>query len=771
MRTVLLRLIFLVSSVVGLLNNYQVLHELMTSDEIGYYFGVSNLIDVPEYEIVSLENPAEKSDSKFLAFGRPIHLRLEQNEKLLSDNFVWTIKENGISTELDGKSLKHCHYIHRGKIGDNFAAAFTYCSGSSKSGIIFMEDLTYEMLSLNSRLCSYRCENVNENTYFILKRAPALNHTWTDEFDMLSTLNKNHSLVSQDLTKELKYDSIKEIPVLETALYFDEPAYKIFSPYFKYDDEQLADMILAYINAVQALYHHPSLGKKLDIVIIKLEIFKKQPIDLPHYNGERSLLLDSFCAFNRKYREKDQWDIGLYISGLDFYAIENGQWSGSTMGLATVGGICSEKYSCIIAEFGSTNVLGKPYPSAGFTSVYILAHEIGHSLGMHHDGSSNNCPKEGFIMSPSRGVTGELLWSECSAQVASKFDNLDCLFKSTKHRSKDLQRFDHNKFNDKPGQTWDAKKQCELLLLDSDATVMKSDTTLKEVQQQLEDVCENLQCETPNRIGYYFAGPALDGTTCGPNSWCIAGKCVKGKPKKPKNIIKGGWSQWKSHECTSGCIIKSKGFRLRTRICNNPKPVNTDEGCEGPKREAVICKDDKVCKKSKKILVTEYATARCKEFGILLPILDEEYSGLQAPHEETRPWMGCSIFCRRKDTGSYYTPALDVSNLPVDPYFPDGTWCHSVNNENFYCLNHICTAENDMKRTGKSAYDSNNDMSIVINQNAKPPGPYSIPEILLRYLSVKPDGTPLLTTMKPERDDHKYYEGWLSKDYVDLPAA
>lgn len=40
--------------------------------------------------------------------------------------------------------------------------------------------------------------------------------------------------------------------MLETALYFDEPAYKTFSEYFKHDDEHLADMILAYINAVSA---------------------------------------------------------------------------------------------------------------------------------------------------------------------------------------------------------------------------------------------------------------------------------------------------------------------------------------------------------------------------------------------------------------------------------------------------------------------------------------------------------------------------------------
>lgn len=60
------------------------------------------------------------------------------------------------------------------------------------------------------------------------------------------------------------------------------------------------------------------------------------------------------------------------------FAYENGRKNGATMGLATVGGVCLEKYNCIIAELGTTNVYGKPYPSAGFTSVYILAHEIGH---------------------------------------------------------------------------------------------------------------------------------------------------------------------------------------------------------------------------------------------------------------------------------------------------------------------------------------------------------------------------------------------------------
>jgi hypothetical protein len=177
-------------------------------------------------------------------------------------------------------------------------------------------------------------------------------------------------------------------PHVELGLFFDEEFYKIFAPFFDYDDQKLDDFILSYINGVQSLYHHHSLGRKIDFTIVYLEIMEEQPYDMPHAYGERNALIDNFCEYQKKInpnddRDPEHFDMSVYVSGLDFFAWDaNGYKNGVTMGLATVAGVCQEDFNCIIAEFGTSNQFGKPYPSAGFTSVYILAHEIGHNLGM-----------------------------------------------------------------------------------------------------------------------------------------------------------------------------------------------------------------------------------------------------------------------------------------------------------------------------------------------------------------------------------------------------
>lgn len=115
---------------------------------------------------------------------------------------------------------------------------------------------------------------------------------------------------------------------------------------------------------------------------------------------------------------------------------------------------------------------------------------------------------------------------------------------------------------------------------------------------QAADICQSLQCRSPHRDGYYFAGPALTGTSCSEGMWCDTGRCVRRPNSSPAAPLaehqKGGWSAWQLDECESGCLRGSMGFQRRRRRCDNPVPVHSSGGCEGSAYDTVGCDDVKV---------------------------------------------------------------------------------------------------------------------------------------------------------------------------------
>lgn len=134
-------------------------------------------------------------------------------------------------------------------------------------------------------------------------------------------------------------------------------------------------------------------------------------------------------------------------------------------------------------------------------------------------------------------------------------------------------------------------------------------------------ICQNLHCRTPNRSGYYSAGPALPGTDCAMGRWCLAGACVsRGYFVKPIEYRKGGWSEWTFQKCESACLVQARGYAKAERLCNSPEPINTDEGCEGLSYGAIICKDENVSE-IHKIIRIKYSAffvdlwKVCKETG------------------------------------------------------------------------------------------------------------------------------------------------------------
>lgn len=121
------------------------------------------------------------------------------------------------------------------------------CNFLLKSGFIFLENSTLEInpLTYKQQLQEEFENSVHNNVPHIIKRA---SHSRPPIF------NRNPFFINDKLLGRQPFPKRKTTNnpnlSLEVALFFDEAAYKIFSPYMSYDDEKLRDMVLAYLNAV-----------------------------------------------------------------------------------------------------------------------------------------------------------------------------------------------------------------------------------------------------------------------------------------------------------------------------------------------------------------------------------------------------------------------------------------------------------------------------------------------------------------------------------------
>uniref|UniRef100_A0A8C8SR93 ADAM metallopeptidase with thrombospondin type 1 motif 17 n=1 Tax=Pelusios castaneus TaxID=367368 RepID=A0A8C8SR93_9SAUR len=182
--------------------------------------------------------------------------------------------------------------------------------------------------------------------------------------------------------------------------------------------------ILTVMNMVYNMFQHQSLGIKVSIRVTRLVLLQHRPAKLSiGHHGERSL--ESFCHWqNEEYGgakylgnnhvpgardDNPPVDAAVFVTRTDFCVHKDEPCD--TVGIAYLGGVCSAKRKCVLAEDNGLNL------------AFTIAHELGHNMGMSHDDDHLSCAGRSHIMS-GEWVKGrnpsDLSWSSCSRDTSCK---------------------------------------------------------------------------------------------------------------------------------------------------------------------------------------------------------------------------------------------------------------------------------------------------------------------------------------------------------------
>ena len=151
--------------------------------------------------------------------------------------------------------------------------------------------------------------------------------------------------------------------------------------------------------------------------------------------------------------------------------------------------------------------------------------------------------------------------------------------------------------------------------------------------------------------------------------------------------------------CTSGCITRSRGRSTRSRRCIKQNPVTYGSDCLGPSERVALCDTEQCPSYSTS---QGYASNMCKAFLREDPSLETKITahGTQPKHFASRVELACQIHCKKPEGGwsvlvpfiqmvypdfSRYHPNIELADK-IDVYFPDGSWCGTVNGVSFFCL-------------------------------------------------------------------------------------
>ncbi|NXD28382.1 ATS7 metalloproteinase, partial [Spelaeornis formosus] len=526
------------------------------------------------HRVLQRRSPASRS--KLAAFyelhykGQPLKFNLSLNRHLLAPGFVSERRFGGIAgAKIQPRSYNSCHMLGevRGRALRAGLAALSTCDGLKGVFQLMDEDYFIEPVSSSPR------EEGTAQPHRIYKRQvpkdraeqgrrpSALRESCRvpESQDSLERSERRRERweQKQHRRRRIQQRSISREKWVETLVVADTKMVEF------HGRQHVEKYVLTVMNMVAGLFHHPSIGNPINIAIVRLILLEHEEEDLK-ISHHADNTLKSFCKWQKSINVKGDshplhHDVAVLLTRKDICAAMNRPCE--TLGLSHVAGMCQPHRSCNINE------------DTGLPLAFTVAHELGHSFGIQHDGSSNDCEPVGkrpFIMSPQLLYdTSPLTWSRCSREYITRF--LDrgwglCLDDPPAQEVLDFPLVP-------PGVLYDVGHQCRLQYGPRSAFC-----------EDMDSVCHTLWCSVGNTC-HSKLDAAVDGTACGENKWCFNGECVPvGHRPQP---IDGDWSSWSSWaSCSRSC---GAGVQSAERHCSHPTPKYGGRYCLGERRRFRIC--------------------------------------------------------------------------------------------------------------------------------------------------------------------------------------
>uniref|UniRef100_A0AAY4EAH8 ADAM metallopeptidase with thrombospondin type 1 motif, 17 n=1 Tax=Denticeps clupeoides TaxID=299321 RepID=A0AAY4EAH8_9TELE len=506
-----------------------------------------------------LPNPASQRDSLFLslpAFGEELYLQLQRDDSFISEGFVIEQRGDEASTLLTNslKTRQRCFYT--GSVlnhTDSFVSLST-CGGLT--GLVQTGDDSLFIEPVHAA----------EDSFSGVEHKVTRRKRLTKGRDASADSKKidRRQRPAEEIRGRRNAIRLSKEYTVETLVVADLDMVQYHGA------EASQRFLLTVMNMVYNMFHHQSLGVRINIQVTKLVLLHNRPEKLKvSHHGERSL--ESFCHWQQEEYGGARYlgsnhvpggrddpppvDVAVLVTRCPDFCVHKDEPC-DTVGIAYLGGTCSARRKCVLAEDNGLNL------------AFTIAHELGHNMGMSHDDDHTTCTGHSHIMS-GEWVKGrnpsDLSWSSCSRDDLENFlrsKASGCLL-HTDPRSHYAVRLPPKL----PGMHYSVDEQCQILF--------GTNATFCNDMEHL--MCAGLWCLVEGDTSCKTKlDPPLDGTECGPDKWCRAGDCVSKTPI-PQHVD-GDWSPWSQWSmCSRTC---GTGAQFRQRKCDNP-PVE-HRVCEGP---------------------------------------------------------------------------------------------------------------------------------------------------------------------------------------------